>query len=175
MFSNLTSKLKLSAWIVMGIGVVSSIFGGVVCFVVGGQINQLYGLYSDFSDLFGSGYGSRSSGAGAVFIICGVFIILFGCFLSYVVALLINGYARIVDNTAILAGTQEEPPKPVAPLTYDRFDGQYVQGYYTPGQDQGQGQTSVTQTPSTVKFCPQCGSPNELDYMFCQKCGNKLD
>ncbi len=100
MFSKVGDKLKVSAWAVLGIVGILSLFSGIMCIVLGGQLNS---SFSGISDIFG-GYGYRSPSYGTPFIILGIFIILFGAVIAYICALIIRGYGIIVNSTQKLAG-----------------------------------------------------------------------
>lgn len=106
MFTNVGAKLKLGAWVVLGVGCIASIVLGILCFVTAGQLNQ---TFSSFDMIIGGYGGGSRPGTGLVFI--GIFIILFGTVLSYVCALLVHGFAQILKNTQKLAdeGAAEAP------------------------------------------------------------------
>lgn len=247
MFNGIGSKLKLSAWVILIIGVVTSIFIGVLMFVMGGQLNGIYGGLSDLGSYFGGG---RTSSPGGVFIAAGILIIIFGCALSYVLALMVNGFGLIVQNTQAItakinptehipdaAGLQDArnagssfattfskkekagqvPPAPAQAPFYTPQGQAPVQGAapvitpapapvimpapaptqtpapapvaaQAPAQEAAPAQepaaaqapapeaapviTPASEEAAKVKYCGQCGTPNEADYAFCMKCGH---
>ena len=120
MFTNTGSKLKVAAKAVLVIGIILSLFLGIVFIVLGGGLNaSLRGLTSGYSDLFGGALEGalRVPSYGTPLIFLGIFTILFGVVISYVVALLVQGYGQIVENTSILAGKPEgEAPFVPAPV-----------------------------------------------------------
>ena len=105
MFKNVGTRLKLSAWIVFGIGSIASIVIAIICFTTAHSINSLY------SDLMGFGM-RQSSGAGGGLVAAGILILLFGIFLSYVLALMVWGFGSIVKDTQKLAGDTNENKEP---------------------------------------------------------------
>lgn len=106
MFNNVSSKLKLSAWIVLGIGVICSLILGIICFVVAGQLNS---TVMGIQDFFGTA--SRGPRPGGIFVLIGILLIIFGTVLSYVLALLVHGYAQIMENSRNGKPEEKEPMK----------------------------------------------------------------
>ena len=191
MFNNVSGKLKICSWVVLIIGSVSSIVGGILCFSLANTINQVSSL-SSYS-LFDAS--PRSSGAGTGVVFLGIAVIVFGIALSYVFALLVRGFGQIVNNTQTLVvrsyqNDSDASAKPVrtaeafktpaasAPIVEPKAD-------VIPDPEPAPAATPIVEAPAPepeapaagqqVKYCGQCGTPNEMDYAFCMKCGSKLD
>ncbi|MBR3244684.1 MAG: zinc-ribbon domain-containing protein [Parasporobacterium sp.] len=98
MFNNVSSKIKISAWVVLIIGIIASIVLGIICISTGAQVNQLLNYSNSFF-----GMGGSPSGSGTGLILGGIAIIIFGSIMSYVFALLVRGFGQIVFNTQSIA------------------------------------------------------------------------
>ncbi len=148
MFKEVGKRLKLSAWIVFGIGSIASIVMGIVCFSIAGSIRRAFG---GIDELFGEiGYGGSGPQTGGI-VVLGIFIIIFGIILSYICALMVHGYGKIVENTDYLAAKNGADPNRQASFSEEvRGAFPHQEKQYAPPYQGRPSQQGHTQAPPYV-------------------------
>lgn len=139
MFDNIGKKLMAVAKVFCWIGIIASLLLGIVVIAAGTTSSNNYSY----------NYNPQSTST----VITGIFIIIFGCLGSWVGALGLYGFGKLIeDNTAMRKLMEQTTEKQLAPSTIAP-------------------RKVVITKPKNFWTCPKCGKINPNTSDTCRNCG----